>query len=215
MKRPKIEQFNLFAPSSGCESSFITFEGCEWPDLLQASYSIRKHYGRQFAVEIKDRFFVLTAQEMLRIKETGISCHLGFYDDDDVVILSCHDNSMKDYLQWITQEERSASEDWRIFEHDAQVKQQYLLRRKGIQACKIGNIGEYKFMAEIYDTPSEYGVRGGNIMKLELQLVATDEHVACFNHEWLSLPDNVHLHLAIETLVDHYRTTKYATPQES
>jgi hypothetical protein len=205
MKCPTIEQFNLFAPSSGCESSFITLEGSEWPDLLQASRSIKNHYGRQFAVEVNARHFVLTSQEMLRIKKTGIPYQLGFYHDDDVVVLSSHENNMRDHLKWLTDEERNVANDWGIVESDDHRMQPY----------KTGGIGPYKFQAVIYDRASQYGVRGGNITKLELRIEVTDQLVAYFNHEWVILPDDVSTHLAIEALVDYYKDSESETSTES
>ena len=65
---PPKEHFFLFAPSSGREPSFVLFEGCEWPDLPQASQSIVGNYGYQFAMEINGRYFVLAAKEALKIK---------------------------------------------------------------------------------------------------------------------------------------------------
>ena len=55
---------------------------------------------------------------------------------------------------------------------------------------------------------SQYGVREGNILKLELRLEATSELVALFDHEWRILPDDENIHGVIDSLVYHYEASE-------
>ena len=215
MTNPPKKQFVLFAPTSGREPSFITFKGYEWTDLLNASYFIRKNYGRQFAVEINGRCFVLSAQETLSVKNAGIPFQLGFYNDTDVVALPFPGTDAHDYLQWLTEEEREVATDWTIVEQADPMRILQGERGKELQFWKTGTIGPYTFRIMIYYIPSKFGVHEGNILRLELRMVTTDEMVAHFNHDWVILPDDVSVHRAIDSLVNHYKVSEDEVSTES
>ena len=205
---PPKQQFILFAPSSGREPSFILFEGCEWPDLLQASHSIVRDYGRQFAIEICGRYFVLTFQEAFKIKKAEIPFQLGFYNDSDVNVLPFPGTGSRDYFKWLTEDEWNAATDWRVIEHADSREPVQGEQKKEFQSRKSGAIGPYIFQATIYNTPFPYGVREGNILKLDLQLATTNETVAFFDHEWVKLPDDENIHCIIDSLVYHYEASE-------
>ena len=81
-------------------------------------------------------------------------------------------------------------------------------QKKEFQSRKSGTIGPYTFQATIYNMSSQYGVREGNILKLELRLAETNELVAYFDHEWSILPDDENIHCVIDSLVYHYEASE-------
>ncbi len=106
MTSPPKKQFVLNAPSPWRETSRITIEGWEWPDLTQACRSVGDQYGYLLPLEIHGRFFVLSASEALKFTKAKIPFSLGVYSNGNLTTLEIHEEHKNAWLQWIREEER-------------------------------------------------------------------------------------------------------------
>ncbi len=68
-----------------------------------------------------------------------------------------------------------------------------------------GTVGPYRYMAKAFDKPSEFGIDGGNISKLEI----SDQRgvrLADYDREWLERPHwfQFRRRAAIRAILRHY-----------